>query len=490
MSNTKPSNPKDILGSNKLPVHLWPETATILGAMGLLEGALKYGRSNWRAVGIRASIYYDAIRRHTAAWFEGEDTDPVSGLPHIAHILANAGIIADAGAAGKLSDDRMIEGGYLKLLSELTPHVARLKEKYAGQNPKHYTIADNDLLHIEDDTDFDNPSMEPAIDGVEIPDGLIVVDDNDGVARAFDHKTHIQLNLPAIPGNTGNLVAFTPAESAEAKQEFSGCGCRPPAADLVALPPELVARRDLAAEAFHKLFRDILPDDHTLTTIDQRDEAIRSHILNKEAEASIQEIYGALEALKPNAAGAVEAFRELCTDLLRYVRIFGEIDADPVEVNARSTVGAVVGPDDSPDPVEAGLHVNCGCSAKTGEMVSLSPPFAFRKYPNGKSDGIAYWYDGETVTWNDDTGRVCRVAFPEKEAEAACASGDWTPTLYHSKIVLNKFIPANKGSTPDTVAVFAVVDTQPVNYLSVGDKQWQNTNPEEMYENSEDWQEA
>ncbi|KKL55932.1 hypothetical protein LCGC14_2250470 [marine sediment metagenome] len=85
---TKPTNPKDALGSNKVPLHLWPQTATILGAMGLLDGALKYGRSNWRAVGIRASIYYDAVDRHMSAWFEGEDNDPDSGLPHLAHALA------------------------------------------------------------------------------------------------------------------------------------------------------------------------------------------------------------------------------------------------------------------------------------------------------------------------------------------------------------------------------------------------------------------
>lgn len=46
---TKPTNPKDIIGCNKIPMHLWPETATMLGAMALLDGMLKYGRSNWRA---------------------------------------------------------------------------------------------------------------------------------------------------------------------------------------------------------------------------------------------------------------------------------------------------------------------------------------------------------------------------------------------------------------------------------------------------------
>jgi hypothetical protein len=139
----KPSNPKDMIGSNKLPLHLWPETATLMGCLGFLDGALKYGRSNFRAVGVKASIYYDAAKRHLNAWFEGEDLDPDSGLPHLAHALACIAILVDADAAGKLTDDRMIKGGYRKLVEKLTPHVKRLKEMHAGKTPRHYTIADS-----------------------------------------------------------------------------------------------------------------------------------------------------------------------------------------------------------------------------------------------------------------------------------------------------------------------------------------------------------
>lgn len=151
MITTKPTNPKDILGSNKMPIHLWPQSATVLGALGLLDGALKYGRSNWRATGVRASIYYDAIQRHLNAWFEGEDIDPDSGLPHMAHLLASAAIIVDAIAAGKFRDDRMAQpGGYRDLIDGLTPDVARLKEKHATAVPHHFTIADGDLREYDD----------------------------------------------------------------------------------------------------------------------------------------------------------------------------------------------------------------------------------------------------------------------------------------------------------------------------------------------------
>lgn len=136
----KPTNPKDVIGSNKLPFHLWPETASALGCLALLDGALKYGRSNFRSIGVRASIYYDACRRHINKWFEGQDVDEDSGLPHLAHALACLAIVVDAQAAGKLTDDRMHPGGYARLVDELTPHVKRLKEKYADRHPKHYTL--------------------------------------------------------------------------------------------------------------------------------------------------------------------------------------------------------------------------------------------------------------------------------------------------------------------------------------------------------------
>ena len=123
-------------------MHLWPETATIMGTLGLLDGALKYGRSNWREAGIKYTVYLDAMRRHATALLEGEEVDPDSGLPHICHILATAAIIVDAEAAGKLIDDRNYPGGYRELLEEMTPHVARLKEKHADKSPKHYTIQD------------------------------------------------------------------------------------------------------------------------------------------------------------------------------------------------------------------------------------------------------------------------------------------------------------------------------------------------------------
>ena len=133
----EPDNPKDIVGTDKLPLHLWPTTASAMGCIALLNGALKYGRSNWRHTGVRSSVYVDACQRHLAAWFEGEESDE-EGVPHLSAALACLAIIVDCQAAGKLKDDRQFPGGHRKLIDSLTPHVKRLRELHSDKSPKHY----------------------------------------------------------------------------------------------------------------------------------------------------------------------------------------------------------------------------------------------------------------------------------------------------------------------------------------------------------------
>lgn len=145
-TTSKPTNPKDAIGSSKLPLHLVPTTMTAMASIAFLNGALKYGRSNWREAGVRASIYVDACKRHLDAWFEGEEVDPDDGVPHLAAALACIGIIVDAGVAGKLTDDRMYPCGdehqYRAFIDRLTGTVAALKNQHAGKNPKHYSKQD------------------------------------------------------------------------------------------------------------------------------------------------------------------------------------------------------------------------------------------------------------------------------------------------------------------------------------------------------------
>lgn len=143
----KESNPKDIIGTDKLPLHLWPETATIYGCLALLDGTLKYGRANWRVAGVKASIYVDACKRHLNSWFEGEDLDQDSALPHLAHALACLAILVDSHAAGKLTDDRQYPGGYQSALDNATPFVKALREKHKDKDPTHYTRKNSLTFH-------------------------------------------------------------------------------------------------------------------------------------------------------------------------------------------------------------------------------------------------------------------------------------------------------------------------------------------------------
>lgn len=110
----------------------------------MLNGLLKYGRSNFRVVGVKASIYVDAAMRHLTAWFEGEECDPEDGVPHLSAALACLAIIIDADSAGKLNDDRAVKGGYRETADKMTAHVKRLKQLHKDRCPTHYTIADNE----------------------------------------------------------------------------------------------------------------------------------------------------------------------------------------------------------------------------------------------------------------------------------------------------------------------------------------------------------
>ena len=146
MTKVPSTNPKDAIGSVKLPLHLFPAEAIAMGSLAMLEGKLVYGRANFVAgSGVQASIYVDACKRHLDAWFSGEELTPDSKLPHLANAIACLAIIIKAKAHGKLVDDRDFDpnGSYRKLVSELTPFVSQLKKLHGHKSPKHFTIADN-----------------------------------------------------------------------------------------------------------------------------------------------------------------------------------------------------------------------------------------------------------------------------------------------------------------------------------------------------------
>lgn len=140
---TKPTNPKDAIGSGKLPLELVPDTVTIFASLAYLEGALKYGRFNWRIAGVRASIYRAALQRHLNKWWNGEWEDPKTKVPHLASVIACAGIILDAHVLGKLIDDRPPISPIGYLIDDSENLVAHLKELFKEHTPHQYTIEDS-----------------------------------------------------------------------------------------------------------------------------------------------------------------------------------------------------------------------------------------------------------------------------------------------------------------------------------------------------------
>ncbi len=141
-SAAKPSNPKDALGILKIPYSTISQPVLAEVGVAMLEGALKYGRHNYRAIGVRASVYFDAVMaRHMPAWWEGEDIDPDSGLHHITKAIAGLCVIRDAMIQGKFIDDRPPKSpaGWQEALNE---KVKVLLEKYKGREVAPYIEGD------------------------------------------------------------------------------------------------------------------------------------------------------------------------------------------------------------------------------------------------------------------------------------------------------------------------------------------------------------
>jgi len=101
-----PNDPKQEPGMKKVPFHALPFAVLAEDAVAHGEGALKYGRHNWRGGKVLASTYYAAALRHLVAWIEGEDIDPDSGLSHLTKARASLGVLRDAELQGCIEDDR------------------------------------------------------------------------------------------------------------------------------------------------------------------------------------------------------------------------------------------------------------------------------------------------------------------------------------------------------------------------------------------------
>ena len=125
----KPTNPKDRAATDRIDISLFPQTALVYGALGMTEGDCKYGGYNYRVGGVLASVYVAALLRHVTKWYNGEEADHLTGVPHLASAIACLAILVDAQVAGRLKDDRppaIPTNTLFERMSEIVAHLHKL----------------------------------------------------------------------------------------------------------------------------------------------------------------------------------------------------------------------------------------------------------------------------------------------------------------------------------------------------------------------------
>ena len=133
---SKKTNPKDAVGTKKprfysgLPANVTKEVS-----IGMMEGAMKYGRHNYRIAGIRASVYVDATIGHLLDYWEGQDIDPDSNLHHITKAIASLYVLRDAQMRDMCEDDRPPKSDVEGDKTRLQAIVNKLFEKYPNPVP-------------------------------------------------------------------------------------------------------------------------------------------------------------------------------------------------------------------------------------------------------------------------------------------------------------------------------------------------------------------
>lgn len=144
MTVTKPTNPKDQAAVAKLPIHFVPPILQVYAAIGFAEGAYKYGAYNWRPGGARASVYYSALLRHLSKWWNGEEFDANTNVPHLANAISCLGILIDSREQGCLVDDRPpVQVNFSKTVDALASTIAGLQEQFKDLKPHHHTALDS-----------------------------------------------------------------------------------------------------------------------------------------------------------------------------------------------------------------------------------------------------------------------------------------------------------------------------------------------------------
>lgn len=101
------SQTKGVKGVKDARFDLLPWDALWVVARIFGFGASKYAERNWEN-GLKWSSSKAAMDRHMALWWAGEDKDPESGLPHIAHVAWHGLVLLSHVLRGIGTDDRPV----------------------------------------------------------------------------------------------------------------------------------------------------------------------------------------------------------------------------------------------------------------------------------------------------------------------------------------------------------------------------------------------
>lgn len=126
----KESNPKDIIGVRKIPMHVLSMPVMAEMSLGMGDGGMKYGTHNYRVAGVRASVYFDATMRHLMAWWEGEDIDPDSGISHVSKAMSSLHVLRDAMMNEMWEDDRPPKFKNKEWVKEMNTQMGEIIEKH------------------------------------------------------------------------------------------------------------------------------------------------------------------------------------------------------------------------------------------------------------------------------------------------------------------------------------------------------------------------
>ena len=141
----KESNPKDTAATTRLDLSVFPATARAYGALAMVEGDLKYGAYNYRNVGVGASTYYAAAGRHLDKWYNGEEYDPKTRVPHLASALACIAVLIDGIEKRNWTDDRPPKVDLGDVLDRFQKVVEHLQNIFPRKTPRFTEKDPNDL---------------------------------------------------------------------------------------------------------------------------------------------------------------------------------------------------------------------------------------------------------------------------------------------------------------------------------------------------------